>query len=446
MLCRHSITLFTVLIFLVAGCTNVVLPPLNDPLKPSSAPQTLFQAKSVSGDTHVVRSDDLTLILTFSGGGTRAAAFSYGVLKELESIPVTGRRKSVSGEKSTMLDEVDLISSVSGGSFTAAYYGLHGKRIFSDFERKFLKKPVQSNLLKHLLFSPSNWIRLAPSLYERSDLAADYYEKTIFGKKRYRDMRRSGPRIIINATDLATGKGFSFTKANFNKLCSKIGNYPVGRAVVASSAVPVVFSPIVMRNYSDRCPIDQAEDFGGKSAFKQYLHLVDGGVVDNLGIRSLIHLVTEHENDFWKLMKTHKMENNHKVVFIVVNASDSIPPLIGRKRMPPSSSSTLGAVTTIQSRRYNQATLNLLKSRFPAWKAQVKKGRCSEIKSPTCGDIDFQMSELNFNQLPTVQARELSLLETSLELPPEKVDLLVQAGRQLLRQSSVFQNMLRHVR
>ena len=438
MLSRYFMILLVVMSFVVTGCSNLALPPLNDPL--TSSPQALIQSKSVSPSTQVNRSDDLTLVLTFSGGGTRAAAFSYGILKELESITIGDKGENkAEGQKSTLLDEVDLISSVSGGSFTAAYYGLYGKRIFTDFEKRFLKQPVQSSLLKYLLFSPSNWIRLAPSLYERSDLAADYYEETIFGKKRYRDMRRSGPRIVINATDLASGKGFSFTKTNFKKLCSSIGSYPIGRAVVASSAVPVVFSPIVMKNYSDRCPVEPSKD---NATYKQYLHLVDGGVVDNLGIRSLLNLVTENGNDFWQLMKTHKMENNHRMVFIVVNASDSIPPNIGEKRVAPSSSATLGAVTTIQSRRYNLETLNLLKSRFPAWKSQVKKGRCAEIKSPTCGDIEFQMAELNFNQLPAEQARELSLLETSLELPPEKVDLLIQAGRQLLRQSPVFQNLL----
>ncbi len=48
------------------------------------------------------------------------------------------------GKTRRLLDEVDGISSVSGGSFTAAYYGLFGDRIFIDFEEKFLKRDVQS--------------------------------------------------------------------------------------------------------------------------------------------------------------------------------------------------------------------------------------------------------------------------------------------------------------
>ncbi len=419
------------LLFALTGCSTLTSPPLNDPLQLNSHKASLTKKMTSSS---IRKSDDLTLILTFSGGGTRAAAFSYGVLKELDHIPSTARGAT----QTSMLDEVDLISSVSGGSFTAAYYGLHGKQIFDDFEARFLKRPVQSSLLKYLLFSPSNWIKLAPALYERSDLAADYYADTIFGRKRYADFRRDGPRIIINATDLASGRGFSFTKKNFKRLCSDISSYPVGRAVVASSAVPVVFSPIVMKNYSGECEIDTgvAPAKTGRR-YQSFLHLVDGGVVDNLGIRSLIHLVEESDNDFWSLMKANKMTNNHKIIFIVVNASDAIPPSIGKKQRSPGTSTILGAVTTIQSRRYNRETLNLLKNRFPVWKAQVRKGRCAETRSARCGDIEFQMTELNFNQLSSKEATELSLLETSLELPDDKVDLLIEAGRKLLRQSSI---------
>jgi NTE family protein len=69
-------------------------------------------------------SDELLLYLTFSGGGTRAAAFSYGVLEELRTTEVT-----IGEKKRRPLDEVDAISAVSGGSFTAGYYGLFGERI-----------------------------------------------------------------------------------------------------------------------------------------------------------------------------------------------------------------------------------------------------------------------------------------------------------------------------
>jgi len=79
--------------------------------------------------------DDLFVCLTFSGGGTRAAAFSYGVLQKLRDTAIV---RAKDGRHESLLDEVDCISSVSGGSFTAAYYALFGARIFQDYRKEFL--------------------------------------------------------------------------------------------------------------------------------------------------------------------------------------------------------------------------------------------------------------------------------------------------------------------
>src|SRR5213595_567335 len=72
-------------------------------------------------DVRLPNSDRVFLVLTFSGGGTRAAALSFGVLEQMtrDSICVDDNAKSVA-------DEIDIISAVSGGSFTAAYFALHG--------------------------------------------------------------------------------------------------------------------------------------------------------------------------------------------------------------------------------------------------------------------------------------------------------------------------------
>jgi hypothetical protein len=97
------------------------------------------------------RSNELLLILAFSGSGTRAAAFGYGVLEELAATPVV-----LGGRPRRLLDEVDLISAVAGGSFTAAYYGLYGDRVLHDFETEFLKRPVERQLVVQLLRT-RNW-------------------------------------------------------------------------------------------------------------------------------------------------------------------------------------------------------------------------------------------------------------------------------------------------
>ena len=107
------------------------------------------------------------VVLAFSGGGTRAAAFSYGVLETLRDMEVIGPK----GRKFRMLDEVDLVTGVSGGSFTALAYGLYGDKLFDLYETSFLKRDVQGTLIARAL-NPGNWGALSSETWGRSELAA----------------------------------------------------------------------------------------------------------------------------------------------------------------------------------------------------------------------------------------------------------------------------------
>ena len=156
-----SYLLLTTLLFSLSAC-SVTSPKLNQPLSVNTS------AAKLKLKPTPVRSDDLSFIMTFSGGGTRSAALSYVVLQHLRDTAIT-----INGKQRRLLDEVDLISSVSGGSFTSAYFGLFGEKLFQDFEEKFLKRRVQQ-YLSLSLFKPKTWFRLAPTLFERSDLAAEY--------------------------------------------------------------------------------------------------------------------------------------------------------------------------------------------------------------------------------------------------------------------------------
>jgi NTE family protein len=192
---------------------------------------------------------DLLLLVTFSGGGTRAAAFSYGVLEALRDTRVLK-----GGRELRLLDEVDLISGVSGGSFTAAYYGLFGDRTFQDFEPKFLKKDIQGDLSSQIFFNPANWTRLFSPYFDRSDLAAEYYDKNVFEGATFADLAgRSGPMILINATDMVYGTRVAFNQDAFDIICSDLSAFPVARACAASSAVPILLTPITLKNYAGSC-------------------------------------------------------------------------------------------------------------------------------------------------------------------------------------------------
>jgi NTE family protein len=148
----------------------------------------------------------LFVSMSFSGGGTRAAAFSYGVLEALKKTEVT-----LDGKRTRLVDEIDAITGVSGGSFTAAYYGLFGDRIFTDFEAKFLKKDIEWELAKRTLFNPYNWGRLFSPYFDRSDLAAEYYDEHVFEGATFGDMmKRKGTMVFINATDMVHGTRVGF--------------------------------------------------------------------------------------------------------------------------------------------------------------------------------------------------------------------------------------------
>lgn len=405
---------------------------LNTPLNPNLPIQTTQLAQD---------NNKLSLILTFSGGGTRAASLSYGVLKGLKSY--------------NLLNEIDVISSVSGGSFTAAYFGLYGDGIFKDFEKKFLKKPIQTRLIDTVI-NPLNWFNF--SLSDRSDYVSNFYEEEIFGKKNFSDLRVK-PKIIINATDISTGNAFSFTKENFARICSDLNSYPIGKAVTASSAVPGVFSPLTLENFKN-CPkvknmnkkaksllpyndklVMNLQKYNDKAKYP-YLHLVDGGISDNLGLRSLFHIISELDNDFIKVMDAYGIPNSNKIAIIVVNAADSLDPKIAQNKENPDLADVINSTSTIQLKRYNADTLDMLNHYLHQWRRQIKDYRCSK-KIEGCDDLKFYLIELNFNQLPKKRARLFSQTKTSLELPPKRVDELISAGEELLRDSKEFQTLLK---
>ncbi len=113
-----------------------------------------------------------------------------------------------------MLDEIDSISSVSGGSFTAVYYG----EIFETYEQDFLGQSIQSMLLKRML-RPAHWFKALFSGFDRTEMAIDLYDRLVFKGATFADIPLDQrPYIEINATDLAAGQRFPFTQERFDLL------------------------------------------------------------------------------------------------------------------------------------------------------------------------------------------------------------------------------------
>ena len=177
--------------------------------------------------------DSLFVILTFSGGGTRAAALAMGVMEELRDTTITWE-----GQERSLLDEVDVISSVSGGSLAAAFYGIYRERMFDDFAEEILYRDIQGSLIK-AVFSLSNSFRLWSPYFGRTDVLAESFDHGVFERQTFADLNRIGtrPYIIINATDAALGTQFSFTQDQFDLLYSNLDPFRIGHAGAAYGAV-----------------------------------------------------------------------------------------------------------------------------------------------------------------------------------------------------------------
>jgi NTE family protein len=392
---------------------------------------------------HANNADDFIFILSFSGGGTRAAAMAYGVLEELRDTPVL-----VDGQQSRLLDQVTHISSVSGGSFTSAYYGLYGDGIFDNFKDEFLLADVEGALMRSV-FNPFHWF----GRKGRTERAIEYYNKILFHDANFSDMMQPGrPMIVINASDLAYGVRFSFIQDYFSLLCSDVREFPVASAVAASSAVPVVFNPVVVQNYSG-CPDFQAppqaiemakhshelaemlrglQSYNNK-AERQFIHFVDGGITDNMGLRAMTDVVTVSGGPEQMINKLQRKIPS-RVVVISVNASTETRSDMNKSAKQPSMLASMNAMTDVQLHRYNAATVDEVRGSLEAW--------AKNMSTPE-HEVKPYFIEVNFEQVAQPQLKLfLNKIPTSFHLTQEQVGALISSAKDLVRADPEFQLLL----
>ena len=442
---RRKLMISLLLLFMLSACAHYGTPQNVDIPDPRGADKYSLH----DWDT-AHRDNDIRFILTFSGGGTRAAALSYGVMQELRDTNIDNE-----GQSSRLLDEVDYISSVSGGSFTSAYYGLHGDGLFEDFEKDFLKFDLE----KHLIFralNPFVWF----SKGGRTEAAIKYYQKFLFHDATFADMiKPDRPMIIINASDLGYGIRFSFIQEYFDLLCSELADYPVADAVTASSAVPVLFNPVVVANY-DTCSgmdligtarlhnaeemyegqnlpvlISQLETYSEKDK-RKYIHFVDGGITDNLGLRAVSDIMAV-TGDPEKIYDGSIKPPRHVVVIMVDAATKSNEDMdISNKE--PSAIGVVSAVTNLQLSRYDADSMLLTKTKVDDW--------ATKLSTPEQA-VKTHFINVSIQKIKHPELKEFfNNIPTSFALKDEQVDKLIEAGRRLLREDPEFQQLVNDLR
>ena len=391
--------------------------------------QTALDHKRDSGTS------DMMVILMFSGGGTRAAALGYGVLEELERQKIW-----MNGKETRLIDQIDLVYGVSGGSVLAVYFSLYGADTIPSFEQRFLKQNFQRQVAKQV-FSFANLPRLSSPEFGRGDLLQEQFESGLFRKTTFGDLaaRRKGPFAVISATDMSQGRRLDFTQEYFDAMCLNLSDLPLARAVAASSAVPLLFAPVTLNNNGGNC---------GYTLPVQIRQAAEQAAADHNRLQS------QTQREISSGFKTYEDPNRtevysgnsvyrqfsegkvNKVVIINVNAQNQIDTHIDKSAAVPGVSEVLNAIINIPIDQYSQESLRRFRAFVDYWNEQARARVGGH-------EVNMFFVSLNLRDLPESQLRENTLnTPTSFYLPHYRVDDLKQAAGVLMRQSGEYKRLL----
>jgi NTE family protein len=285
--------------------------------------KTTYEGKATKIIHKTRGNPDVLIILSLAGGGSRAAYFSGLIMLELQ--------------KEGLLKEVDIITSVSGGSLPAAYYAIsvdpedpNRNNVPSGriWDEKTVKNLMKKDYLSRWIgnwFYPTNIVRYWFTSYDRSDIMAQTFADNMYDVKntgrdlKFKDINTERPYLIINSTD-ATNKEngpdpyssyFSFTHEDFSNINSDIDEFDISRAVMASAAFPGIFNYVTLKNFSVK----------DKDA---YVHVFDAGTRDNLGLFTVKEIINNKDN---------ACKYKHIIVILVDSYED--PKGISEKKYDP---------------------------------------------------------------------------------------------------------------
>jgi NTE family protein len=462
---RARLGALVLLSVVAAGCAHY---PLNASLSAAGDAATGYRFPTMVVD-RPDPADELFVCLSFSGGGTRAAAFAYGALRRLRDLDI-GR----GGSRRSLLDEVDCIAGISGGSFTAAYYGLFGADTFERFYDRFLVRDIQRELVLSTL-NPVNVARLASPYFSRIDLAAELYDTTVFEGATYAALaKRRRPFVILHATSMANGAPFEFTQDEFDFLGADLGSFHVGRATAASSAFPFLLSPVSLRSYPPAAgfviPPDvsraletrelnpsryawarqRLDLMGGQE--EKWLHLLDGGLADNIGLRSILRAYDRSGGFIAQRINAGHIK---RLIVIAVNARTDPPEQLSRQERSPGLTDVFMKTATVSMESLSADTIDYAINRQSEREQAQTNVRVCNQRLARCGAEPFPtfaqeirtcFVEISFEGLPSPAREEFLALPTTFALPEATLKKLIDVAGTLLDASPSFQKLLRALR
>jgi NTE family protein len=444
---------------LLGGCSTIHNEPVNRQLTAAA------QAQADPGRETIPYEDDLLLALSFSGGGTRAAAFSHGVLAEMDQAQVRGRNGA------SLLDRVDFVSGVSGGSVTAAYFGLKKRAALADFRERFLLRDAEAGLRTQV--TPANFSRALAGGINDSSGFPRWLDENLFNGATFATFREDRrPRIWINAADIYNRTSFVFGQTAFSAMCSDLNSYPLANAVAASAAVPVVFAPVVIQTYPGSCnrPLPEwiersRTDPSAAPMLKSfanaigryhdgsmpYIKLLDGGLVDNYGLSGFTIARLSSTTPYGPLTPRQAVKLR-RVLMLVVDAgrgpsgdwTQTIEGPSGPELVVAAADTAIDASVRASYTAFN-GTMSAWQSALVRWRCGLSTTERQRLGAPVnwdCRDLKFFLTRVGFEQLGSERAAALDAVQTSFRLPPDTVDAVIEAGRDALRVNPTYKAFL----
>lgn len=328
--------------------------------------------------------DDVLFLLSFGGGGTRAAAFSFGVVQALR--------------KASLLGRVDRVAGVSGGSLLAAQLAVDASpKGLGTFKSQVLLRDIETELFKS---AASNTLNLVRGDFNRSHAAAAFYD-TLFADARFGAVEGAGPELWIQATDMTSGDPLCFRPSAFAHLGLRAAELSLGTAVAASAAVPGALPPLTLQvpgHAPSQCS-GTCKPGGGSQVI-----LADGGISDNLALEALF------VGDVPPAAEA--------VVVVVVNSRRAVSQ---PWKLDGSGLVSAGMTVALQQRRLDTLTLARARERLRSLALEAKlAGRTLATELIV---IDFEGSAAR---------KKLDAIGTRFDLEASEVELLIREGQTLM--------------
>ncbi len=452
-------------ILLAGGCAGTHFE--NTPLEAGAANPDRRSIAPASPDRPVI-------LMTFSGGGSRAAALAEAVLREMAATNYA----AVDGSH-VLTEDVKLISSVSGGSVTSAWFGLHRDPGHPDgdldgLRNDFLTKDNMATLELDAV-NPLTWFGLVTGQITRIEAEEALFNKTLFHDATLAALNQPGkPYIALNATDMAGGESFAMIPRRFDDVCSNYDALPIATAVSASAAFPILLTPVSFQNFSEGCAgrlrngdwisIDLSNPYTpylnlpeykaaryandlrhGPDAFRdiKYLYFLDGGLADNLGTQSLRSAMIAPYDDAGVLRAINEGKIR-RLVIIVVNARSDPKAKLYQQPSQPGLIDQINAVTGVPIDA-NTASLQIALSglldelsKAAATAASQAKFRGMKVYAIT---VDYDQIPADTPAHPGLRDQAKSV-PTAWTLTAPQLQVTEEAGRFLLRRHPCYRALL----